>query len=263
MKTNLRIALSALFGAAVLIAFWWFMTLFLEPVRLPSPWVVLRQFINSPFNYPQVAMLGGGNRGFGPHLWYTLRTYLIGTSLGIALGVVAGILVAWSPVVDRLLTFPVDILRTVPSLAALPFLLIWFGPGSGSQAALVILYTLPMILVSTVYAIRNVSPIFGKYASTLGASRSAIFRTVMLPAMLPELMGGIRVALAVSWGLVVVAEFMGSPYGVGKLLMLFIPLLHTPGIFVGIIWILIFATITDLVFVLLSRPLLRWIPKER
>ena len=259
----MRGILTPLTGVALLVGFWWVMSLHLEPVRLPSPSTVFTAFIGSPFKYRQIAFFGGGNAGFGPHLIYTLRTYAIGVSLGVSSGLIFGLLIAWHRIIRDSLMYPVELLRTIPSLAMLPFFLMWFGPNEISQIALVVLYCFPMVLINTTNAVRNVNTVYLKYARTLGADRWQVFRTILIPAIVPELIGGVRVALAVSWGLVVVAEFMGSQYGVGKLTMLFIPFFHTTGIFVGILWILLFATLTDVLFIQLSGPIIRWLPREQ
>lgn len=255
--------LSSVTGLAIVLVAWLVVSLFVEDIKVPSPLRVFRGFLTSPFYDPKIAWHGGGTRGFAPHLLYTARNYFIATSAGIFLGIGVGLLMGWSKRILDLLEPPLEILRTIPSLAALPFFLMWFGPSAMSQIALIIFYCFLMIVINTLNAVRNVNPTYRNFAFTLGATRGQVFRTVVLPAIVPELLGGIRVALAVSWGIVVVAELMGSFLGVGKLFLIFIPYFYSTGIFVGIIWILLFATITDMVFMrVIHPPITKWMHEE-
>ncbi len=254
--------LSSGVGLAIIFSSWWVLSLFMEPARLPSPPMVFKVFFQSLFYYPKIALLGGGRGGFAPHLLYTARNYFIATSIGIISGVAVGLLMAWSKTILDFLEPPLEFLRTIPSLAALPFFLMWFGPGALSQVALILFYCFVMIVINVLNAIRDVDPVYPRFALTLGATRAQVFRTVILPAIIPELLGGVRVALAASWGFVVVAELMGSFYGVGKLFVIFMPYFHTTGIIVGVIWILLLAVSTDLTFMRVTRRITRWMHKE-
>jgi ABC-type nitrate/sulfonate/bicarbonate transport system permease component len=85
-------------------------------------------------------------------------------------------------------------------LALISLFLVWFG-GAPIGIYLYIIFSIAMMMVvATVNAIQNVHPIYIQFAQTLGASRGKVFRTVVLPAIMPELFGGIRVAVGIAWG---------------------------------------------------------------
>src|SRR5690606_18793642 len=128
---------------------------------------------------------------------------------------VLGIVLALSRALNEIFSALVEAVRTIPPLAAIPFFLIWFGTGSLGQLLVIAFYTAVMVLVTARAAVDRLPPIYRAYASTLGASRLAVVRTVVLPGMVPEVVGGIRVALGFSWGIAVVAELIGAQQGIG------------------------------------------------
>src|SRR5690606_35680291 len=114
-----------------------------------------------------------------------------------------------------LLSDLMDIMRPVPVFALIPLFALWFGIGIAPQIAIIALGTSMILGVTTVSAIRNVSPVHIKAALTLGATRGAVYRTVIVPSIVPHLLGSVRVAAAASWGLDVAAEFHGAQQGLG------------------------------------------------
>jgi ABC-type nitrate/sulfonate/bicarbonate transport system permease component len=113
-------------------------------------------------------------------------------------------------------------------------------------------------VVSTSEAIRNVPAIFTNAARTLGASRARLFSTVVVPAILPNLIGAIRVAAAASFGLDVAAEFIGAQNGLGYMLINSAAYLYTDGILVIIVIYSLLSYLLDRLVLLASRRVTRW-----
>jgi ABC-type nitrate/sulfonate/bicarbonate transport system permease component len=107
---------------------------------------------------------------------------------------------------------------TVPILIAAPFLLIWFGVGRASAVSLVAFYVVVILYVSPQRAALNLDPIYENSALTLGAGKQQRLRDILIPATVPEILRGFRIALAGSFGLEAVAELLGSQSGIGKVL---------------------------------------------
>jgi ABC-type nitrate/sulfonate/bicarbonate transport system permease component len=155
---------------------------------------------------------------------------------------------------------PIEVLRTIPPLAAIPFFLIWIGTTPIGQLMMVGFYTFVMLVVTTLNAAANVDPIYPRFAATLGADPNRIFRTVIFPAMVPAIAGGIRVAVGIALGVQVVAELMGGRQGMGQVFSMMISFQALDVIIIGIFWIAVAAVIIDLVLVWGIRRLTRWMP---
>jgi ABC-type nitrate/sulfonate/bicarbonate transport system permease component len=188
----------------------------------------------------------------------TLTMTLTGFAIGTAFGTVMGLVMAYSRAVREFLGSVFDFLRPVPVFALIPLFILWFGIGRAPQVALIAMGTSVILGVTTLEAIRNVPSIYIRAALTLGASRQHIYRTVIVPYIIPHLIGAIRVAAAASWGLDVAAEFMGSQQGLGYLIVLQQIYLRTAGIILLVIVYSILAVITDVVIAMIEARVTRW-----
>ncbi|MCC6800697.1 MAG: ABC transporter permease subunit [Anaerolineae bacterium] len=180
--------------------------------------------------------------------------FLIGSSLGLLLGV----LMATSRLVRAVLDPIVEILRPLPPLALIPLLILWSGIGSRTQILLITYGTFIVMVITSYEAVRNVPPIYLQAADTLGATPLQKFRRVVIPAIIPDVFGGIRVATAASFGYAVAAELIGAQSGLGYRLILARRYLRTDHIVVILIVIAILAFIADQVTRRMNDRLTRW-----
>jgi len=245
-------------GVILVFIIWILLAKKLGSTRLPYPKDVLTIFINSINSNELLSAQGGGSKGLLPHIIYTLKMYFWGTSLGIVTGISVGLLMAKSNSFREIIKLPIELIRAIPPLAAIPFFLMWFGTGKMAQISILAFFCFFMIIITTNNAIKNINPIYKDYAKTLGASETQILKTILLPGMVPELISGIRVSLAVCWGLEVVAELLGAPFGIGKVFTLMVGLMAIDVIIVGIIWIALFAITTDIIFTSVTSRLIKW-----
>jgi ABC-type nitrate/sulfonate/bicarbonate transport system permease component len=188
----------------------------------------------------------------------TLSMVIAGFVIGVSFGAASGLLMAYSPWVRDLLGSVFDFLRPVPVFALIPMFILWFGIGRAPQITLIALGTSVVLGVTTLEAIRNVPSIYMRAALTLGADRRQIYTTVIVPYILPHLIGAVRVAAAASWGLDVAAEFMGSQQGLGYLIILQQTFLRTAGILLLVIVYSVLAVIFDTLLRMLEARLTRW-----
>lgn len=237
---------------------WKLLSLQLGRFRLPAPEIVLVAFFPSLTFNQTLELQGGGSQGIWPHLLFTVLKVFIGGSIGIVIGVAIGFLVSIFRDFRNFADIPIEIFRVVPPLVIIPFLVMWFGPRLTAQAAMIIFYCALMMIITTVTAIKNLDPVYEKFARTLGASGRQIPFRVVLPAIIPTVTGGIRVTIGVVWGIAIVSELMGAERGMGVVFMMAMPYQALALIISGIIWITIVALVTDLLFVQLSRRLTRW-----
>jgi ABC-type nitrate/sulfonate/bicarbonate transport system permease component len=188
----------------------------------------------------------------------TLGGFAIGTFLGIVLG----LLMAYSRVIRDLFGMVLDFIRPVPIFALIPLLVLWMGIGRGPQITLIALGTSVLLGVTTIEAIRNVPPVYVKAGLVLGASRGRIYRTVIVPSIIPHLVGAIRVAAAASWGLDVAAEFMGSQQGLGYLMISRQSYLDTAGILVVVVIYSLLALALDQLIRRAEAHVTRWSERQ-
>ena len=188
----------------------------------------------------------------------TLTMTLSGFAIGTVFGTLMGLTMAYSRTVREFLGTVFDFLRPVPVFALIPLFILWFGIGRAPQIALIAMGTSMVLGVTTLEAIRNVPSIYVRAALTLGGNRQHIYRTVILPYIVPHLVGAIRVAAAASWGLDVAAEFMGSQQGLGYLIIMQQVYLRTAGIILLVAVYSTLAVITDTIIAQVEARVTRW-----
>jgi ABC-type nitrate/sulfonate/bicarbonate transport system permease component len=190
----------------------------------------------------------------------TVSRLVLGTASGIAFGVGLGLLIGWSPRVRDLVWPSIQLARPVPTLALIPLFMLWFGGRELGTWLYVTWATFSMMVVYTVEAVRNVSPTLLDYARTLGSTRIQAYRTVILPAVVPALIGGVRVCLGVAWAIVLAAEYLGAQTGLGRILILSQMFFDTGRM---VIIVLLFVAYAMLLNAVVSRILYRatrWVP---
>jgi len=139
---------------------------------------------------------------------------VIGVTLGSALAIVAGLSRAGENAVDP----PIQMLRTLPSLALSPLFIVWFGIGETPKIALIVLGTTFPIYLNLYNGIRGVDPKLIEAARSFGLKGWDLIVDVVLPGALPAFLLGLRFALAGSWLILVVAEQINASAGLGYLI---------------------------------------------
>jgi ABC-type nitrate/sulfonate/bicarbonate transport system permease component len=196
------------------------------------------------------------------HTWATLVRTISGFLLGVVLGILAGVAMSWNRLLFSVLDTIIESVRPVPPIAALPFFILWFGIGNFGQVLLITLACGVIIAVDTFVAIRNVAPIHIRAAASLGASKRKLYQTVILPAILPHLTSGLRIAAPLAFTIAIAAEFMGAQQGLGFMIMRARRTLETQTIFLAVLIIGAMAIILDRVIRVLMDRLTRWSEKS-
>jgi len=153
------------------------------------------------------------------HLEASAARVLVGYLAGAAAALTLGSLVGLSVTVRRLLAPTVAAIRTVPSLAWVPLLLLWFGIDETPKVLLVAIGGFFPIYTTTASALSHVDSRLVEVGRAYGRHGAALLATVMLPAAAPELVNGLRLGLANAWLFVVAAELIASSKGLGFLLI--------------------------------------------
>jgi ABC-type nitrate/sulfonate/bicarbonate transport system permease component len=219
-----------------------------------------------PLFVPGPADLARGFEQWGPSMpddiWQTVGLRIVpGFILGGLVGLVVGILMAVSQTFRAVADPIVEVVRPLPPLALIPLLILWFGIGIGTHVVMIAFGTFIVMVVTAYEAVRNVPPIYLQAAATLGASRSQTFRRVIVPAIVPDIFGGVRVAVAASFGYAVAAELMGAQGGVGWFMVTSRRYLLTENIVAALIVIVVMAFLADQLVRLVNRRLTSWKPR--
>ena len=147
----------------------------------------------------------------------------------------------------------------VPILVTAPFFLIWFGTSCAAQIALLTLYGTTIVYLFAQRAVTNLDPLYGAAAQMLGASSGRIFaQHVYLVGTLPEVFGGIRIALAGAWGLEAGSEWLGSREGIGRVIQAMASGMDTPTMMAAIFALAILAVGFDVIVAGVFGYITRW-----
>jgi sulfonate transport system permease protein len=153
------------------------------------------------------------------HSLATLTRLASGLALGGLLGLALGLAVSWSPWSRRLVQLPTQFLRALPLLAMVPLFQLWFGTYFFGQVLFVSYGVGMIVFAGVVNAVRNVPQIYIDNARVLGASRAHLYRTVILPAILPAMRSVVLLSLGAGWGAVLAAEYLGAQSGLGYIIV--------------------------------------------
>src|SRR5205814_6180949 len=150
--------------------------------------------------------------------------------------------------------------RPIPVTAWLPLSVIFFRLGPNAAIFLVFLGAFYPILLNTIFGVRSVDTRLFEAAAMLGCSGSAMFRQVVLPASLPAIFNGLRIAHGFAWILIVVGEMTGVPTGLGAVIMDGRTLSRTDLVITGMILIGLAGFLSDRVIGAINNRLLAWSP---
>lgn len=250
--------LLAVVGVGVVVGIWWLIALGSDPVRIPSPQVVLQALVDDWNEIPALSFIAFQSGGIKQAVGYTAMNVVVGVGIGASIGFVVGALLGRSRLARETLSPALFVMSTVPVLILAPFLTIWFGTARIVQAGLVIVFALVTVAAVTQQATLDVGERYTNYAASLGARRSLLLRAVILPAIVPAAIGGIRVAAAAGWSFATVSELLGGNQGVGKLIQTMQGLSATADIMAAVIALGIVAVLVDAVIRLVGTWVVRW-----
>lgn len=250
--------LLGLIGLALLIAAWWLLSTQMQAVQLPAPDVVWQAMWNNLWEMPALSYATFQSGGIADGLVYTTQNVFIGVGLGLALGLATGLLMGRVRIADGLLEPVLVMLGTVPVLIMLPFIVTWFGTARLAQTGLVIFFTFVTIAAVVRNAVGNVAGSYEQSATALGATRSMVLRDVVLPAIVPEILGAVRVCFAAGWGFEAIAEILGAQHGIGRIIQTMGTQSATPELMASVLWLAVVAVLVDGLLVLIGRWAIRW-----
>jgi ABC-type nitrate/sulfonate/bicarbonate transport system permease component len=189
--------------------------------------------------------------------WITLQEILIGFVLAGLLGALLAAAISWSKVIERSL-YPIVIAsQTIPIITLAPLLLIWVGPEMTSKIIVVVLISFFPVVVSLVDGLKSADEDMTSMMRTLGASKVQLLVKLKLPASLPHLFSGLKVAAVTSVIGAVVGEWVGGRGGLGWLMKVSGPQFKTDRVFAAIFVLSVIAVLLFALVVTIERWALR------
>ena len=182
-------------------------TYLMNSVLFPPPWRVVLKAIELAENgvlEDQIAV--------------SMRRILLGFAGGSAIGIPVGLAIGSFPIVRRLLEPYTEFFRFIPATAMITVAVIWFGIGEGSKIFLIIYTTVFIVILNTAAGVGAVAPNKIRAARSLGANRRQVFLYVALPATVPYILTGMRLAMGNSFVTIIAAELIAANAGLGKMI---------------------------------------------
>lgn len=237
-----------------LLSLWWLATHhgWLPPLWLPSP-----ESIGTAYLASFRGELQGGRTLVDHFLWSfgrVLVAFLLASVTAIPIGLWMGVSRFARGVFDPIIEF----YRPLPPLAYLPLIVIWFGIDETAKILLIYLACFAPLAVSARAGVRSAALEQIHAAQSLGASRRQIVVHVILPAALPEILTGMRIAVGFGWTTLVAAELVAATVGLGQLVMNASNFLRTDIVLMGILVIGIVAWVFDLGMRAVERHFVPW-----
>ena len=200
--------LPALAVIACIIAIWWATVLATASVVFPTPWQVVTgtwELVRDGTLFVHIgASLFRVGVGFG-------LAVLVAVPLGLWMGWVKGAYVTLNPLFQML--------RPISPIAWIPIAILWFGVGNVSPIFLIFLASVFPMVVQTTVGVHTIEKRYLRAAANFGVSRATLFRQVVIPAVLPQVIVGMRIGLGVAWLVVVAAEMIALRSGLGYLII--------------------------------------------
>jgi len=197
-----------LLTAAILLALWHYSVLWTATKVFPSPLQVAK------------GMRELSNKGV---LWQdigsSLRRVAIGFGVATAVGIPLGLIFGWYPAVNQVVNPAMQILRPISPIAWIPLAIILFGVGDNAAMFLIFVGAFFPIVVACVNGVSNVPSVYRRAGRNFGLAPLGLLAKVVLPAALPQIIVGLRLALGIAWLVVVAAEMVAVDSGLGYLVI--------------------------------------------
>ena len=200
------------------------------------------------------------NGQLAEHVGASLSRSLIGFGASIVIAVPLGLAIGASRKVYDFINPLLEVFRNTAALALLPVFILLLGIGEASKIAIVLYVCSWSILLNTITGVRTVDPLLIKSARTMGLGRAALLRKVTLPAALPTIFTGIRLAGSSSLLVLVAAEMVGAKAGLGYLIQYSQYNFQIPQMYAGIITTTVLGLSFAKALLMIERRFTSWQP---
>ena len=197
-----------------------------------------------------------------PHLWVTMQetllAFVIGTLLGLAVGLWLGLTALASAILDPY----IKAMNAMPRVILAPIFMVWFGLGIWSKVALGVTLVFFIVFFNVYQGVKEVSPVVLNNARMLGANASQLLRYVYLPSATSWVFSSLHTSVGMAFVGAVVGEYLGSAKGVGYLIHQAEGSFDINTVFAGILVLTVFALLLDFAVTFAENKLLKWRPQQ-
>jgi NitT/TauT family transport system permease protein len=205
---KLKQILPAVTVIALLIAIWWLIVVVTRSAIFPTPW----QVVMGTLELAEDGTLWGD-------IGASLMRVGVGFLLAVSIAVPLGLWMGWVKGAFSTLNPIMQILRPISPIAWIPIAILWFGVGDASPIFLIFMSSVFPMVVQTTAGVHTIERRYLRAADNFGVSRYTLFTRVIIPAVLPQIIVGMRIGLGVAWLVVVAAEMIALRSGLGYLII--------------------------------------------
>ena len=192
------------------------------------------------------------------HVRISLLRILKGFVIGSAIGFSVGALAALSKTVNSLISVLISLLRPIPPISCIPFLILWLGIKEESKIAIIVLGTFWPVLLNTIAGIKSADAKLLELGQAFGKNKLDVLLKIVLPSAFPNIFTGLRLGISSAWNCVVTAEMIAASAGLGYLVSYGRELSRHHILFMGIASIGIFGLIIDVIVIRLQKHVIYW-----
>ena len=244
----------AIVTVITLLVLWWLATHlgWIRDIFLPAPEKILTSFVDAWNGDIQ------GGKPLAEHFYWSLVRVFAAFALACVTAIPVGIAMGVSHIARGIFDPPVEFYRPLPPLAYLPLIVIWFGIEETAKIVLIYLACFAPLAMAARAGVKSVMIEQINAAYSMGASKWQVIRHVIIPAALPEIFTGMRIAIGFGWTTLVAAEMVAATAGLGQMVLNASNFLRTDVVIMGIVVIGVVAYAFDLLMRYLERLFVPW-----
>ena len=199
----------------------------IRPGYFPSPMELVREF-------DLLIREGYRDSSLFEHIGISLFRTAVGFTLGVLLGIPLGLLTGYNRVSGAMVSPIMAFIRPIPPIAFIPMVVLYFGLGELGKVVLIFWTSIIYVHVNAHAGAAHVPVAYLRAARSLGLSKPQVFFRIILSAAIPQIFTGLKVAMALSWAVVVAAELTGAQSGLGYMISDAALIFRIPVVFIGI-----------------------------
>ena len=241
-------------GAIVLLLVLWYVasrSSLIKPGYLPTPEELGKTLVDLVQN-------GYQGQPLTQHIGISLFRTLTGFALGVIVGVPLGLLAGYSRRAGAMISPIMAFIRPIPPIAFIPMAVLYFGLGEVGKIVLIFFVSFNYVQANAQAGAANFPIAYRRAAESLGLTRAQTFYRIVLPGALPQIFTGLKVALALSWAVVVAAELVGAQSGLGFMISDAALLFRIPVVFIGIALIGAIGLLLNLTLNYIESRIVHW-----